>query len=97
MSPGFEHFVVKPSVVGDLTFVNGKYHSIHGDIVSDWRIEDRTFKLTVTVPPEFPDPPDPPAAELPAAEQPAAAASSATAAMPEPNLLNLIGVFASII
>ena len=50
-SPGFEHFIVKPSVVGDLTFVNGKYHSIHGDIVSNWRIEDGTFKLTVTVPP----------------------------------------------
>ncbi len=50
-SPGFQHFIVKPSVVGDLTFVNGKYHSIHGDIVSDWRIENGTFKLTVTVPP----------------------------------------------
>jgi alpha-L-rhamnosidase len=50
-SPGFEHFVVKPSVVGDLTFVNGKYHSIHGDIGSGWRIENGTFKLTVTVPP----------------------------------------------
>ena len=50
-SPGFQHFIVKPSVVGDLTFVKGKYHSIHGDIVSDWRIENGTFKLTVTVPP----------------------------------------------
>jgi alpha-L-rhamnosidase len=50
-SPGFEHFVIKPSVVGDLTFVNGKYHSIHGDIVSDWRIKNGSFKLTVTVPP----------------------------------------------
>jgi alpha-L-rhamnosidase len=50
-SPGFEHFVIRPSVVGELTFVNGKYHSIHGDIVSDWRIENGTFKLTVTVPP----------------------------------------------
>jgi alpha-L-rhamnosidase len=50
-SPGFEHFVVKPSVVGDLTFVNSKYHSIHGDIVSDWWIENGTFRLSVTVPP----------------------------------------------
>jgi len=49
-SPGFEHFVIKPSVVGDLTFVDGKYRSIHGEIVSDWRIENGTFKLTVTVP-----------------------------------------------
>ena len=29
----------------------GKYRSIHGDIVSDWRIENGMFKLSVTVPP----------------------------------------------
>ena len=50
-SPGFRHFVIKPAVVGDLTFAKAKYHSIHGDIVSDWRIENRTFKLHVTIPP----------------------------------------------
>jgi len=50
-SPGFQHFIVKPAIVGDLTFVNGKYHSIHGDIVSDWKIENGTLKLSVTVPP----------------------------------------------
>lgn len=50
-SPGFRHFIIKPAAVGDLTFVRVKYHSIHGDIVSDWRIENHTFKLQVTVPP----------------------------------------------
>ncbi len=50
-SPGFQHFIVKPAVVGDLTFVKAKYRSIHGDIVSDWRIENGTFQLSVTVPP----------------------------------------------
>jgi alpha-L-rhamnosidase len=50
-SPGFKHFVVKPAVVGDLTFARARYRSIHGDIVSDWKIEDGTFKLSVTVPP----------------------------------------------
>ena len=50
-SPGFEHFVIKPAVVGDLTSARAKYHSIYGDIVSDWRIEDGAFKLRVTVPP----------------------------------------------
>ncbi len=49
-SPGFQHFVIKPASVGDLTAVRAKYRSIHGDIVSDWRIEDRIFKLSVTVP-----------------------------------------------
>jgi alpha-L-rhamnosidase len=50
-SPGFKHFVIKPAVVGDLTFAKAKYRSIHGEIVSDWRIENGTFKLSVTVPP----------------------------------------------
>jgi hypothetical protein len=43
--------VIKPVPVGDLTFAKARYHSIHGDILSDWRIENRTFKLRVTVPP----------------------------------------------
>jgi alpha-L-rhamnosidase len=50
-SPGFQHFLIKPAVVGDLTSARAKYHSINGDIVSYWRIENGVFKLTVTVPP----------------------------------------------
>ena len=50
-SPGFKHFVIKPAVVGDLTFAKAKYRSIHGDIVSDWRIEKGMFRLQVTIPP----------------------------------------------
>jgi alpha-L-rhamnosidase len=50
-SPGFEHFVIKPAVVGDLTFARAKYRSIHGEIASDWRIENGTFRLSVTIPP----------------------------------------------
>jgi alpha-L-rhamnosidase len=50
-SPGFKHFIIKPAVVGDLTFAKANYRSIHGDIVSDWRIENGTFTLSVTVPP----------------------------------------------
>jgi alpha-L-rhamnosidase len=49
-SPGFQHFVIKPAVVGDLTSARAKYRSIHGEIISDWRIEDGIFKLAVTVP-----------------------------------------------
>ncbi|MDE3166613.1 MAG: alpha-L-rhamnosidase N-terminal domain-containing protein, partial [Acidobacteriota bacterium] len=50
-SPGFKHFLIKPAPVGDLRFARARYHSIHGDIVSDWRIENGQFKLSVTVPP----------------------------------------------
>jgi alpha-L-rhamnosidase len=50
-SPGFLHFVIKPAVVGDLKFARAKYNSIHGEIVSDWRVDGGKFKLQVTVPP----------------------------------------------
>ncbi|MBI4890628.1 MAG: family 78 glycoside hydrolase catalytic domain [Acidobacteria bacterium] len=50
VTPGFRHFVVKPAVVGGLTFVKGKYRSIHGDIASEWRVENGRCKLSVTVP-----------------------------------------------
>ena len=49
--PGFKHFLIKPAPVGDLTFAKARYRSIHGEIVSDWRIENGTFRLSVTVPP----------------------------------------------
>ncbi len=50
-APGYKHFFVKPAPVGDLTFARASYRSIHGEIVSDWRIENGRFRLSVTVPP----------------------------------------------
>jgi alpha-L-rhamnosidase len=50
-SPGFRHFVIKPAVVGDVSFARASYHSIHGDIISEWRIEKGIFRLNVTIPP----------------------------------------------
>jgi alpha-L-rhamnosidase len=50
-APGFKHFYVRPAVVGDLSSARASYRSIRGEIASDWRIENGTFKLSVTVPP----------------------------------------------
>jgi hypothetical protein len=50
-SPGFRHFRIQPALVGDLTFARSRYRSPYGLIVSDWRIEDGTLHLDVTVPP----------------------------------------------
>jgi alpha-L-rhamnosidase len=50
-SPGFRHFLLKPAPVGDLTFARTRYKSIHGDIVSDWRIENGTLHASITAPP----------------------------------------------
>jgi len=49
-SPGFTHFIIKPAVVGDLTFARTSYNSIHGKIVSNWRRENNTLYVDVTVP-----------------------------------------------
>jgi len=49
-APGFKRIVIKPRVLGDLTFARATYDSMAGRIVSDWKIENGTFKLDVTIP-----------------------------------------------
>jgi hypothetical protein len=50
-APGFRHFFLRPAPVGDLTFARTRYRSIHGTIVSNWRIENGVLRADVTVPP----------------------------------------------
>jgi len=50
-TPGFKHFIIRPQPVGDLTFARAEYESIHGKIVSDWKIKRGQFSLHVVVPP----------------------------------------------
>ena len=47
---GFNRIIIRPQVVGDLTWVNGSYQSIRGKIVSHWRLKDDTFHLDITIP-----------------------------------------------
>lgn len=49
--PGFKHFIIRPHPVGDLKFAHGEYNSIHGKILSDWKIKQSQFILHVMVPP----------------------------------------------
>ena len=49
--PGFEHIVMRPMPLGDLTWVDASYASIRGDIMSSWKIEDGAFLWHVAVPP----------------------------------------------
>jgi alpha-L-rhamnosidase len=50
-APGFKKIIIKPAIVGDLTWVNAHYESIHGRIVSHWKREAAHVKLDVTIPP----------------------------------------------
>jgi alpha-L-rhamnosidase len=50
-SPGFKHFFIHPNIVGNLTEVNCSYDSVHGKIVSEWKLAKNTITLRVIVPP----------------------------------------------
>ena len=47
----FQTHNLRPQPVGDLTFVNGSYKSMHGTIISHWKIEGGKFHWQVTIPP----------------------------------------------
>lgn len=49
-APAFKHFVIKPNPVGGLTSAKASYDSVRGRIVSDWKVKDGRFELTVTIP-----------------------------------------------
>ena len=49
-APGFSEFMIKPQPAGDLNWVNCRYNSVNGEIVSNWKSENGTFTLQVQVP-----------------------------------------------
>ena len=50
MAPGFSKIRIKPQLAGGLTWVNCTYRSVNGPIVSNWKKEDNTFELRITIP-----------------------------------------------
>ncbi|MHC4797905.1 MAG: glycoside hydrolase family 78 protein [Planctomycetota bacterium] len=48
--PGFEHIIIRPNVVGDLSWVNGEFDSIRGRIASRWKVADGVFELSLEIP-----------------------------------------------
>ncbi len=49
-SPGFKHFFIHPSIVGDLTYVNADFESQFGNIKSNWKLEHRKLFLNLSIP-----------------------------------------------
>lgn len=49
-SPGFKHFVVKPAIVGDITWAKAHYDSAYGRIACHWTIESGRLVMKVEVP-----------------------------------------------
>jgi hypothetical protein len=48
--PGFRHIVIKPAIVGDLTWVKASYQSTSGLVRSEWKNESGKLNLDVTIP-----------------------------------------------
>ncbi len=48
--PGFKHIIIKPTLAGDLTWVNAHFDSTFGRITSNWRKAGSLLTLEVTIP-----------------------------------------------
>lgn len=53
-SVAFEHLLIRPAVVGDLTRAAASYDTPRGRVASSWSRSGRTLRLDVTVPPGAP-------------------------------------------
>jgi alpha-L-rhamnosidase len=49
-APGFKHIIIKPAVVGDMSWVKCHYDSPYGRIVSNWKREGDKLTMEVTIP-----------------------------------------------
>jgi len=49
-APGFAKIIIKPAIIGDLTFVKASYNSIRGKITSEWTRQGSHLTLTTTIP-----------------------------------------------
>jgi alpha-L-rhamnosidase len=47
---GFDRIVIRPAVVGDLTWATGEYRSVRGRVASAWKIAGGRLHLDVTIP-----------------------------------------------
>ena len=48
---GFKNAIIKPAIVGDVTWVKSHHDSPYGRIVSNWKREGEKLSMDVTVPP----------------------------------------------
>ena len=49
-TPGFKNIIIKPTLSGDLHWVNSSYRSVYGDIVSNWQKHGDQVVMNITIP-----------------------------------------------
>ena len=50
-SPGLTHLIIAPEPSGDVSWVKSSWETYRGSVAVEWRIENGTFHLSVTIPP----------------------------------------------
>ena len=50
VGPGFKKIIIKPAIVGDLTWVKAHHDSPYGRIVSNWQRDGRRLTMDITIP-----------------------------------------------
>ncbi|MFM7181946.1 MAG: alpha-L-rhamnosidase C-terminal domain-containing protein [Verrucomicrobiales bacterium] len=48
--PGYQSFLIKPMIGGDLTFAEGTSESVYGTITSRWEKQGKSLDMKVTIP-----------------------------------------------
>ena len=48
--PGYEHTIMKPQPIGDLTYADAQTETIHGEVKSSWKLSDGKLFVSVTIP-----------------------------------------------
>jgi hypothetical protein len=49
-SQGFKNIIIRPEMVGDITFAKVGYNSVHGRIRSEWKIAKDKVTMEVEIP-----------------------------------------------
>jgi len=49
-APGYRKIIIKPQVVGDLTYASGSIKTVRGLVSSSWKKTDDSFTLDITIP-----------------------------------------------
>jgi len=49
-SRSYDNIIIAPEIVGDLTWAEVTFNTIHGEILSSWKIEENNFLMKVIIP-----------------------------------------------
>lgn len=47
---GYDKIIIKPEILGDLTWAKASYNSVQGEVMSSWEIKEGRFNLDVNIP-----------------------------------------------